>query len=315
MKKDTLTKIYLLGLLIWLTQVASAQQFSVSGRLTSPDGFPLSHFRVQVTGSDNLVTSTNQNGQFSFVLNAGGDYQISPLSCNENPLNGVSTFDQVLITKHIGGLEPLNSPYKIIAADVDGSNTVGMQDTSLITQLILGLIQELPAGNFRFVRTDYVFPDPTDPFSPPPPSFLTIINLQADVTEADFIGMKLGDVNGTAIVDYCGENVSRILGRVFNDENANCSSDANEPGLDEWTVEATNGTDSYYAVTNQQGNYNIAAAPGVFDVILHKPNTLWESCQDTIFGVVVTDMNTENQDFGMQADAPCAAMDVSLSTP
>ena len=38
---------------------------------------------------------------------------------NDNYLNGVSTLDLVLIQKHILGLQLLNSPYKVIAADIN----------------------------------------------------------------------------------------------------------------------------------------------------------------------------------------------------
>ncbi|HAD14929.1 MAG TPA: hypothetical protein DCF33_21080 [Saprospirales bacterium] len=315
MKKNTLTKTYFLGLLICLAQMATAQQFTVSGRLETEAGAPMNQFRVLVTGSDNQVAITDPSGHFSFTLDAGGDYQITPVSCDEGYLNGVSTFDMVLIVKHIEGLEPLNSPYKILAADVDGSNSINTLDTTIMRQLILNHITEFPVSNFRFVQKDYVFPDPTNPFVPAPPSAITITNLQADINNADFIGIKLGDVNNTAVVDACGDNVSRIIGRVFNDQNTNCASDAGEPGLQGWTVEATNGTDSYYGVTTLTGKYNIAAVPGTFDVILHKPNGLWDACQDTLFGVVVTDIPTAGHDFAMQANMLCASMDVSLSTP
>ncbi|MBK7937144.1 MAG: hypothetical protein IPJ82_08605 [Lewinellaceae bacterium] len=85
---------------------------------------------------------------------------------DDNPLNGVSTYDLVLISKHILGLEPLNSPYKMIAADANKSNSITTFDIVEIRKLILGIYNELPNNtSWRFVDKDYVFPQPTNPFA------------------------------------------------------------------------------------------------------------------------------------------------------
>ena len=113
----------------------------------------------------------------------------------DDPLNGVSTFDLVLINKHILGVELLNSPYKMIAADANNSKSITTFDIVELRKLILGIYTELPNNtSWRFVQADYVFPNPSNPFSFPetdtfPPSAL------------DFIGIKVGDVNGNADVN------------------------------------------------------------------------------------------------------------------
>jgi hypothetical protein len=62
---------------------------------------------------------------------------------DNDPLNGVSTFDLVLINKHILGLEPLNSPYKMIAADANNSRSITTFDIVELRKLILGIYTEL----------------------------------------------------------------------------------------------------------------------------------------------------------------------------
>ncbi|MBK8923591.1 MAG: HYR domain-containing protein [Saprospirales bacterium] len=57
---------------------------------------------------------------FSNALPLASNYTVTPTKDND-PLNGVSTFDLVLINKHILGLEPLSTPYKMIAADANKS--------------------------------------------------------------------------------------------------------------------------------------------------------------------------------------------------
>jgi len=143
------------------------------------------------------------------VCPAYTQYRVTPIK-NDNPLNGVTTYDLVLISKHILGIEPLGSPYKIIASNVNGNTSVTAADIVEIRKLILGIYSEFPDVNsWRFFRADYTFSDPDDPFT-------EIDNLGAAYFEsplvnpnfnnaptgsADFIGIKMGDVNNTVIAN------------------------------------------------------------------------------------------------------------------
>jgi uncharacterized delta-60 repeat protein len=114
---------------------------------------------------------------------------------NDNPLNGVSTYDMVLMSRHILGIEALNSPYKIIAADVNQSKSVTTFDIVETRKLILGIYQNLPnTTSWRFVRQDYVFPNPANPFAHPFPERDTLIVFDPAPRSA-FRAIKSGDVN------------------------------------------------------------------------------------------------------------------------
>ena len=53
--------------------------------------------------------------------------------------------------------------------------------------------------SWRFVRSDYLFPTNDDPFNSPFPEVYQIDNLNAmGMQEVDFMGIKIGDVNGSA---------------------------------------------------------------------------------------------------------------------
>jgi len=96
----------------------------MGGSITNESDESIENVDVTLSGSGNGLTSTDANGMFSFAnVAAGGDYTIVP-SKDINPLNGVSTYDLVLMTKHILGVNKLNSPYKIIAAVINKSKTV-----------------------------------------------------------------------------------------------------------------------------------------------------------------------------------------------
>ncbi len=311
-------KSILLGLLLLSFAQLSFAQFTVSGSVEVPTGEKSTGMAIMVTGTENKVVYTNTSGEYSFTLQAGGAYNIQPLSCEENPLNGVTTYDRVLISKHRDGTELLNSPYKIIAADLDNSNSITAEDDSVLYHLIVGFTTDIPSGNNRFVLKNYVFPDPQDPFSPPFPESYSISNLQTNLTGIDFIQIKKGDVNYTAIGYFeCNGSAdlpASIFGKVFWDENNNCQPDSVEAGMQGWTVKAIDAAGSFYfGTTNADGIYIINLLPGTYDVILSNPDGLWGGCQDTIYGVSADQQAPGTASFGLQPEIFCPAMDVDLS--
>jgi hypothetical protein len=58
---------------------------------------------------------------------------------DDNPLNGVSTYDLVLIKNHIDGDLPFTSPYQYVAADINRSGTITTFDILELRNLILGI--------------------------------------------------------------------------------------------------------------------------------------------------------------------------------
>ncbi len=144
------------------------------------------------------IEYSNENGTYVYPeLIPGGDYMILP-KLNVNPLNGVSTFDLVKMTQHILELDFLDSPYQLIAADVNQSGSVSTIDVVQLRKMIL-LIDTVFQNNtsWRFVDADFVFPDPEDPFDSLFPEYYEVLEIQ-DTMEANFIGIKIGDLNGNA---------------------------------------------------------------------------------------------------------------------
>lgn len=143
---------------------------------------------------------TDQLGAYTIsVAPIGTDVEVAPFR-NDDPLNGVTTFDMVVIRKHILGVDTLDSPYKIIAADVNGSGAVTTADLVEIRKLVLQVTTELPNDmpSWRFVDASFVFPNPLNPFQTPFPQSILLNNVVQGVFDLDFIGIKLGDVNGSA---------------------------------------------------------------------------------------------------------------------
>jgi hypothetical protein len=172
----------------------------IAGGIFTENGNDVESVSVQVMGNSSLSMVTGPDGGFEFHdIPLNSSYSLMPQR-NDDPLNGVSTIDLVLITKHILGTQSLNSPYKIIAADIDKSGTVATSDLIKLRRLILYLDSQLPNGNksWRFIPADYVFPDPGNPFAGYFPEVMNIDDLNDDEIHADFIAIKVGDVNGSA---------------------------------------------------------------------------------------------------------------------
>ncbi len=115
---------------------------------------------------------------------------------DDNPLNVVTTYDLVLISKHILGIEPLNSPYKIIAADANKSGSITTGDMVEIRKIILGINTGFSSNtSWRFVDKSFVFANPANPFQNPFPEGINCLSFPSSGN--DFIGIKVGDVNNS----------------------------------------------------------------------------------------------------------------------
>ncbi|MBT8233148.1 MAG: T9SS type A sorting domain-containing protein [Saprospiraceae bacterium] len=156
---------------------------------------------VNLDGSP-LSEMTNEFGEYAFPeMPMGGEYIINP-SNNLNPLNGVTTLDLVQIQRHILGLDKLDSPYKIIAADVNKDNNLSTIDLLELRKLILGIYDELPNNDsWRYVDNAYKFVDPQNPLDENFTEDYYINKLESDMN-IDFIAVKIGDVNSSATTSY-----------------------------------------------------------------------------------------------------------------
>ncbi len=159
---------------------------------------------VSTAGQQGVLTqSSNDTGLFQFpnAVPMSGDYTLTPTK-DDNPLNGVTTYDLVLVSKHILGLEPLNTPYKMIAADANRSGSITTFDIVEFRKLILGIYNELPNNtSWRFIDKSYTFADPFNPFQTAFPENKSVADMQSDNMADDFVGVKIGDVNGTVIAN------------------------------------------------------------------------------------------------------------------
>lgn len=173
---------------------------NLSGSVTTVTGDAVPGVSMLLTGPEGSEeTFTDNLARYEFLeLRGGDDYTLDPtLETYVTHSQGVSTFDLVLITRYILGLEELASPYQRLAADANGDEDISVQDIIAIRRLLLGL-DDAYADNsaWRFVDEDYVFPVNTNPWATSFPEVININNLNGSVRNANFIAIMIGDVSG-----------------------------------------------------------------------------------------------------------------------
>lgn len=184
----------------------------VSGLVLNPLDEPIGGVTFKTIDEDENITfyESQTNGLFSFDLTEKKSYTITA-DRSTHPLDGISTLDLVLIQKHILGQQPLDNPYSLIAADVNGDKTINVLDIHILRDHILGnlqveqefpqwkIISEMTIQATRDVpeyETEYFIPKLTD-----------------GIDDLHFRAIKMGDVNASAFpqsLERSAENFQQI---------------------------------------------------------------------------------------------------------
>ncbi len=169
----------------------------IAGQISTAYGVTVED--VEVTLSANLseypvTLLTDDSGSYAFSNNPlGENYNITPEKTGDF-MDGVSTLDLVLISRHIVELEPFTDPYTILAADPSNDGRISSVDLSELKRLVLGVTDEYRnSDSWVFVDAGQAFFDEANPW--PFSADLDIRQLQSNEKSADFIGVKVGDVN------------------------------------------------------------------------------------------------------------------------
>jgi len=180
----------------YVTIFCSDSTYQISGTVQFENGDPIENTGIQVTEHMDTTVYSDADGAYEVALIEGGDYSVSPF-LNDASTAGLTTLNLILIQRHILNIELLNSPYKIIAADVNKDDQVSTLDLVFLQSFIIGQIQELPHGvHWRFIPSDFNFSDPEDPLADNFPETAEYTSLNQDFSSEDWTGIKLGLVTG-----------------------------------------------------------------------------------------------------------------------
>lgn len=187
----------------------SSGTVQISGLVENEDNESINDVEVMLENMSTYTQTyfnTTSAGNFNFQgLNSGQDYEVSAVK-DIDYMNGVSTLDLVLIQKHILGITQLNSAYKVIAADINGSESISAIDLIELRKLILGIYNELPDNDsWRFIDASQPFPQASNPW--PLDEKISFFALTNGNSSSDFMGVKIGDVNGSSTPNLVAPSV------------------------------------------------------------------------------------------------------------
>ncbi len=189
----------------------------VAGKVMSEMGEEVVDVEVElmnVTDNVALMNMTDQTGEYLFnPLDYYDGYSIDPQKTTD-VMNGVSTLDLVLIQKHILDMQLITSPYKLIAADINKSGNISATDLIELRKMILGIYDQFPSNDpYLFVPAAYTFNDPLTPWGYE--ETIDISALYVNENEADFVAIKVGDVNDNAEYNVNGNVTENRSGASF----------------------------------------------------------------------------------------------------
>jgi hypothetical protein len=204
----------------WVTDEAGNQDFVVTyiairdpNNICSPPGFKISGEiatqdargveDVEVFLEDTSTTAliqrmTGISGYYEFSqLDGEGVFRLWPYK-NDDVLNGVSTFDILIIQRHILGIAPMSDPYKLIAANVNSDERISGADMIDLRRTILGIDNAFRNNtSWRFVDANEVLQE-----GEVPSAYAEEIELSVNNNShfgQDFVAVKIGDVDGSVV--------------------------------------------------------------------------------------------------------------------
>ncbi|MFK7978962.1 MAG: T9SS type A sorting domain-containing protein [Saprospiraceae bacterium] len=175
-----------------------SDEVMISGEITNENGEFLEPVTIRASTEGQAdVIGTAQFGQYNLGLLPGKTYTITPEK-NTDVTNGVSTYDLVLINQHVLNIKRFTSPFQYIAADVNKSGSVTAFDMLQLRQLILSKTFEFRDNtSWRFIDAKHNFgSDVSSTLSQKFAESMKVAPTQN--IQANFVGVKIGDVNGTA---------------------------------------------------------------------------------------------------------------------
>jgi hypothetical protein len=114
--------------------------------------------------------------------------------------------------------------------------------------------------------------------------------------------------------DSSGVSLSNLIrGNVHSNLNSNCIPDNMGQNIPGYLVEIA-GTFTWFATTDEHGDYAVYLPEGTFNVRLINPTDNWEACQDSVDVTLSGTFDTATVDFSLYALTQCPVMEVDIST-
>jgi hypothetical protein len=189
------------------------QMKNLAGAIVTEKNINVENVKMSLDGTKKQQEISNITGKILFKdLPIAGNYTVVPEK-KELPLNGVSTLDLVLMSKHILATQPFTTPYQMIAADVNKNGAITTADLVELRKMILGIQTDFTKNtSWRFIDKAFSFAANQNPLQQLFPETKTFTGVNG-TDEANFIAVKIGDVNGNATANgnAAGRGANQIL--------------------------------------------------------------------------------------------------------
>ncbi len=195
----------------------AAQAGSVTVRATEycfdPAGTPLANFhaRVEVKPVDGSSYTIEKEcaGTCVFDNLPKGSTLIFSATKYDAIKYAVNTNDLVLLSKHHTGVEPLNHPALLIAADANCDSVVNNWDVVAWRKVILDISDTTICRYWTLLDARAVLP--SNPLGSQLPFEITLANYSGDDQEVNFLAIKNGNLNATYPTQTTGTSAPDAL--------------------------------------------------------------------------------------------------------
>ncbi len=184
----------------------AASAVMVQGRVKTHYGEDISHVSMKL-GDDGLDL-TNNLGLYEIRMpKIEKTYMLSPFKKDE-AINGLSVLDIVLAQRHILGIAPLKKEAKMIASDVNSDGKVTASDIVNMRRVLLGMDNEYSnSANWIFYSENAMNSSGEAMTMAPNEVMIDQTNFSS---EHNFVGVKVGDLDGSAIVNQYKSRTSSL---------------------------------------------------------------------------------------------------------
>lgn len=167
--------------------------FKIFGNITASNGAYIQNASISDQDDPEPIVFSNNMGEYEFEIDAGKSYELS-VDKNDVPIiEGLNVIDIALTRRHLLNKTRFDSPYQIIAADVDKNRKISTIDIALMRKAILRIEDNFPhQKSWIFIDKKHEFADIQNPFDFQ--DQVLVENIEED-KQVDFVGIKLGDVN------------------------------------------------------------------------------------------------------------------------
>ncbi|MEM9261741.1 MAG: hypothetical protein AAGA62_19020, partial [Bacteroidota bacterium] len=166
-----------------------ANNITINGNVRTLAGAPLSEVTISA-GEEIGNTLTTNFGGYQLGGTIGESYVLRAEK-EANPREGLSTLDIIILRRHLLGIQPITNPFLRLVADLNRDGQISLQDVIHLQSLLLAREELYPAGSlWRFVDAEW------DGIGNPPEE-VNLNDVAACTFDHDFIGLRLGDLNGS----------------------------------------------------------------------------------------------------------------------